>query len=290
MVFVLPIKDLVMDHYLQKIVWFGAGVCLGSAIVWTASKVSTKGFYSTSNRTKDEVDSSIYDSRRDGRSTLQAPKFIESKSTLGTRHAHRAADPGAIEVVSEQFSRNRMFFGDKGQELLENSFVIVVGMGGVGSHAAHMLARAGIGKLRLIDFDNVTLSSLNRHAVATRDDVGRPKVVASKEHFANIVPTCQVDARVEMFEQELADDLLSGSPSYVIDAIDDVNTKVDLLLACSRLGLKVISALGAGAKSDPTRLLIGDITDPSRDPLAAKLRWALRSRIVDRQASDEESM
>ena len=257
--------------------WFGAGVFVGGAALLALSRrgATQRGDHEPSSPKAKE------------------PVFQEAPSSEHVsvgRHAHRAQQPADPAVVSEQFSRNRMFFGEEKQEQLEKSFVIVVGLGGVGSHAAHMLARAGVGRLRLIDFDNVTLSSLNRHAVATRDDVGRPKVVSCAEHFADIVPTCEVDARVEMFVAEQADTLLSGSPCFVIDAIDDVNTKVDLLLACSRLNLRVLSALGAGAKSDPTRLLIGDITDPSRDPLAAKLRWALRSRIVDKQAPDEESM
>ena len=90
----------------------------------------------------------------------------------GTRAPPTAADQ---ELMKEQLSRNTLFFGERGQQKLAGAFVVVVGLGGVGSHCAHMLARSGIGRLRLVDFDQVSLSSLNRHAVATHADVGRPK-------------------------------------------------------------------------------------------------------------------
>ena len=98
---------------------------------------------------------------------------------MRTRLAHKAAGRDDSELVAVQLSRNRLYFGEAGQKALSDAFVVVVGLGGVGSHAAHMMARAGVGKLRLIDFDQLTLSSLNRHAVGTRDDVGRPKVCSA---------------------------------------------------------------------------------------------------------------
>jgi tRNA threonylcarbamoyladenosine dehydratase len=164
-------------------------------------------------------------------------------------------------LIAEQLSRNTMFYGEENQKKVAQSFVIVVGLGGVGSHAAHMLARSGVGKLRLVDFDQVTLSSLNRHAVATRDDVGRPKVVVCAERFADFNPCCEVEPVASMFTAADADALLAGAPAYVVDCIDDISTKTDLLQACQRLGLPVISALGAGGKVDPTRILIGQLAD-----------------------------
>lgn len=184
-------------------------------------------------------------------------------------------------LMVEQLSRNRLFLGEVGQAEVEKSFVVVVGLGGVGSHAAHMLVRSGIGRLRLIDFDNVTLSSLNRHAVATRDDVGRPKVTICAERFHDIHPGCDIDCCDVLFNAATCDELLDGSPDYIIDAIDDISTKADLLEACRRKGIKVISALAAGAKADPTRILIGDLLDTTNDALAVKLRYELRSRSSD---------
>ena len=219
------------------------------------------------------------------------------------------------EVVGEQLTRNVQFFGRDGQQRVCDSFVVVVGLGvrrpssaasrrrlhasshctsqvslsppcslllrfarsqGVGSHAAHMLLRGGVGKLRLVDFDLVTLSSLNRHAVATRADVGTPKAVALARHFRAISPETQLDVRVAMFEADTAGELLSGAPSCVVDAIDNIDTKVALLHACHAAGIPVLCVAGAGGKADPTRLHIGGLPDSVRDPLARAVRHKLR--------------
>ncbi|KAK3236364.1 hypothetical protein CYMTET_53498 [Cymbomonas tetramitiformis] len=180
------------------------------------------------------------------------------------------------EILAEQFTRNIQFFGRKPQEDIGRASVVVVGLGGVGSHCANMLLRSGVGHLRIIDFDQVTLSSLNRHAVATRADVGTSKAECMKKHFARIFPEANVDARVCMYEQSLEEELLGGSPDFVIDAIDNIQTKVDLLAACHRRGLRVLCCAGAGAKADPTKLRFADICESSCDPLARAVRTRLR--------------
>lgn len=180
------------------------------------------------------------------------------------------------EIIKEQFTRNVQFFGDAGQLKVHRAFVVVVGLGGVGSHAAAMLLRSGVGKLRLIDFDQVSLSSLNRHAVATRADVGMSKAVCLQSHFQRIFPECQVETRNQMFDASTQDELLSGSPDYVLDCIDNIDTKVALLAACVKKGLKVLSATGAGARVDPTRIRIADLKESSNDPLSRSVRHRLR--------------
>ena len=140
-----------------------------------------------------------------------------------------------------------------------------------------MLLRAGVGRLRLIDFDQVTLSSLNRHATATRADVGRPKAAALARAFWEIMPEAAVDARVAMFTAENAAELLTGPVAYVVDAIDNIGTKVDLLAACAARGLRVVCAAGAGAKADPTRVRLVDLGGSARDPLARAVRYRLRA-------------
>ncbi|KAI8063532.1 hypothetical protein BC940DRAFT_341541 [Gongronella butleri] len=172
--------------------------------------------------------------------------------------------------------RPRVLFGDHGIEHLKNSFVIIVGVGGVGSWTALMLLRAGVKRLRLIDFDQVTLSSLNRHAVATLDDVGTPKVAAMRKHFTQIVPGCEIDARIELFTADTAESLLGGNPDYIVDAIDNIQTKVDLIRYCHDNKLRVISSMGAGAKADPSRIQVADIGDTFEDPLARTVRRHLR--------------
>ena len=192
------------------------------------------------------------------------------------------------EFRDEQLSRNLLYFGEEGMKFVSQSSVVVVGLGGVGSHAAHMLARAGVGYLRLIDFDQVTLSSLNRHACATLGDVGTPKVEAMKKHIIKICGGhCNVDPRVCMFTEETQDELLgfSNEPArrhdFIVDAIDDVTTKVQLLAYCVRTGTRVISCMGAGGKSEATRIQIGDLPSACHDPLATKMRLFLKRKKVD---------
>ncbi|GLI59189.1 hypothetical protein VaNZ11_001023 [Volvox africanus] len=182
------------------------------------------------------------------------------------------------EILAEQLTRNVQFFGEEGQLAIAKSFVVVVGLGGVGSHAAHLLLRSGVGRLRLIDFDQVTLSSLNRHAVATRKDVGTPKATCLEKHFRKIMPEAHIEAVVEMYTAEREQALLSGQPDFVVDAIDNIDTKVALVAACHRRGLRVLSVAGAGAKADPTRLKFVDVSESSVDPLARALRTRLRKQ------------
>ncbi len=207
---------------------------------------------------------------------------LDELDDVAAEHLRRAIEAGkdVPSLKSEQLSRNRQFFDDDGQDRIERAFVVVVGLGGVGSHAANMLVRAGVRRVRLVDFDNVSLSSLNRHATATRANVGEPKVKALADHLRLVCPWCEIEAVPSIFRGEDADDLLAGSPDLVLDCIDDSSTKAQLLLACDRLGLRCISSLGAGGKSDPTRVHIGKLAHATIDPLAAKLRYTLRCEIL----------
>ncbi|CAG9462002.1 unnamed protein product [Pedinophyceae sp. YPF-701] len=189
------------------------------------------------------------------------------------------------EIVKEQLTRNVQFFGADAQAAVSRAFVVVVGLGGVGSHAAHMLLRSGVGRLRLIDFDQVTVSSLNRHCVATRQDVGLSKATCLERHFRDIMPEAQLDARAQMYTAAAEDDLLGPwcqegrapqHPDYVIDAIDNIGTKVDLVAACKRRGLRLLCCAGAGSKCDPTRLRFVDISESSLDALGRAVRARLK--------------
>ncbi|KAJ1922003.1 hypothetical protein H4219_000350 [Mycoemilia scoparia] len=189
--------------------------------------------------------------------------------------------PGEEELIQEQLARNLAFFGQDGMKKVQDSFVIVVGCGGVGSWAALMLLRSGVQRIRLIDFDQVTLSSLNRHAVAVRGDVGTPKAYALKQHFARIVPQAKIEACIDMFKGENAEELLSGSPDYVLDCIDNIGTKLDLLKYCHTNGIKVISAMGAGMKADPSRIQIADIGNTFEDGLSRAVRRKLKRMGIE---------
>ncbi|KAF2996090.1 hypothetical protein E8E13_004742 [Curvularia kusanoi] len=184
------------------------------------------------------------------------------------------------DLILEQLARNRVFLGDEGLEKLRNAFIIVVGCGGVGSHAAAALARSGCSKLRLIDFDQVTLSSLNRHALATLSDVGTPKVHCIRRHLEKITPWTHFECLNALFSAQSAQAQLSPlngqAPTFVIDAIDNIDSKVALLHYCHTNSIPVISSMGAGCKSDPTRLFIGDISNSTDDPLSKSTRRKLR--------------
>jgi tRNA A37 threonylcarbamoyladenosine dehydratase len=173
-----------------------------------------------------------------------------------------------------------VFLKDEGLEKLRSAFIIVVGCGGVGSHAAAALVRSGVSKIRLIDFDQVTLSSLNRHAVATLADVGTSKVHTIRKRLEQIAPWVHFDCRNEKFDESTAEAQLAPyndqRPDYVIDAIDNIDSKVALLKYCYTNSVPVISSMGAGCKSDPTRVFIGDISASTDDPLSRSTRRRLR--------------
>ena len=151
----------------------------------------------------------------------------------------------------------------------------------MGSHAAAALTRSGIARLRLIDFDQVSLSSLNRHAVATLADVGTPKVHCIRKRLEQIAPWVHFDCRKEVFRRSDASRQLEpfgdSRPNFVVDAIDNIDSKVDLLKHCHTNDIPVISSMGAGCKSDPTRLFIGDISTSQEDPLSRSTRRRLRA-------------
>lgn len=165
------------------------------------------------------------------------------------------------KLIEEQLSKNTALLGEEGTRKVRESFVVVVGAGGVGSWAALMLMRSGVKRIRIIDFDQVTLSSLNRHAVATLEDVGTPKVRCIKNHFKEIAPFVQVEDCIDLLNADNVDELLGGNPDYVVDAIDNINTKIDLIKYCYDKKLQVISSMGAGAKADPSRIQIADISE-----------------------------
>jgi len=187
----------------------------------------------------------------------------------------------SLDLILEQLARNRVFLTDDGLAKLRNAFVVVVGCGGVGSHATSALARSGVSKIRLIDFDQVTLSSLNRHAVATLADVGTPKVHCIRRRLEQITPWTHFDCRNELFSEASAPVQLapldSQAPDFVIDAIDNIDSKVALLAYCKKNNIPVISSMGAGCKSDPTRVFVGDISVSTDDPLSKSTRRRLRA-------------
>jgi len=172
-------------------------------------------------------------------------------------------------------ARTAAYFGVEGMAKLRGATVAIVGLGGVGSHAACALVRNGVGAVRLVDFDTVTASSLNRHAVATPSDVGRSKVQVLAEALARMDPSIRIDGRQAFFAQETRATLLEAPLSFVIDAIDSVGPKVELLSACVEMGLPVISCLGAAGRIRGDYVQQADIFDSHTCPLARMIRKRL---------------
>lgn len=186
------------------------------------------------------------------------------------------------ELVREQLARNYAFLSEDGMAKVRDQRVVVVGAGGVGSWVVTMLVRSGVGKIRVIDFDQVSLSSLNRHAVANLRDVGTPKVECLRRHLLQIAPWVEIDARNQLWNVLCGEELIFGDfdPTLVVDCIDNIDTKVDLLAFCHDRGVPVVSSGGAACKSDPTRINIADLAKTEEDPLARAVRVRLTKRGI----------
>jgi tRNA A37 threonylcarbamoyladenosine dehydratase len=186
------------------------------------------------------------------------------------------------EILEEQFTRNVQFLGLENQQRVHAARVLVVGGGGVGSHAAIALARGGVLNIRVIDFDRVTVSSLNRHASGTLSEVGMSKVESIKRAIKRFSPWTEVDAIERMFTREEADELIKQyKPDYVIDCIDNVPTKVDLLEYCVKEGIRVVTSCGSACKKDPSKIRIGHLGEVYEDELGRAVRQKLRGKEVD---------
>lgn len=180
------------------------------------------------------------------------------------------------------FHRTELLLGTPNWKRLQSSRFMVVGLGGVGSFAVEALARAGVGHLTLVDFDQVCITNLNRQLHAVRRTVGAAKAPLMGERVRSINPRCEIKVEQTFFCEANAQALLDPGYDYVLDAIDNVTAKVALLEHCVRRGQPVISSMGAGSRSDPTRIRVTDISKTSIDPLARVIRRLLRDRGIRR--------
>lgn len=184
--------------------------------------------------------------------------------------------------MSKRFERTRMLFGDAAMEKLKNSRVAVFGIGGVGGHAAEALVRSGIGAIDIIDNDTVSESNLNRQIVALGSTVGRYKVDVAKERFADISPDTKVTAYKCFYMPETSSQFDFSKYDYVIDAIDTVTGKIELIMQAEKSNTPIISCMGTGNKIEPTMLEISDIYKTSVCPLARVMRNELKKRGIKR--------
>lgn len=179
-----------------------------------------------------------------------------------------------------QFSRTELIFGKEAMEKLEQSRVAVFGIGGVGGYTVEALARSGVGTLDLIDDDRICLTNLNRQILATRKTVGKYKVDAAKERIREICPQTVVNTYQCFYMPDTADRFDFQQYDYVVDAIDTVTGKLEIIMQAKAAGVPVISCLGAGNKVDPTALRVADIYETAVCPLARVMRHELRKRGV----------
>ena len=182
--------------------------------------------------------------------------------------------------MQDQFSRTQLLLGRDGLQKLKNARVAVFGIGGVGGYTVEALARSGVGAIDLIDDDKVCLTNLNRQIIATRKTVGRYKVDVAEERIHDIHPACAVTKHRTFYMPDTAADFDFSQYDYVVDAIDTVTGKIQLVLQAQAAGVPVISSMGAGNKMDPTAFRVADIYKTSVCPLARVLRRELKKRGV----------
>ena len=182
--------------------------------------------------------------------------------------------------MPDQFSRTELLLGKPAMERLAGCRVAVFGIGGVGGYVCEALARSGVGALDLIDDDKVCLSNINRQIIATNKTVGQYKTDVMKERILDINPDAKVNTYRCFFLPENASDFPFDKYDYVVDAIDTVTAKIELVMQCQNSGVPIISSMGAGNKLDPTKFRVADIYKTQMDPLAKVMRRELKKRGI----------
>jgi len=195
--------------------------------------------------------------------------------------------------IDPLFERTHIILKDEGIERIRNTRIFIAGLGGVGSFAAEAFARVGVGRLTLADHDVVAPSNLNRQLLALRGTIGQRKPQVMAARIRDINPACELTLIEEFLNPDNIPDHLAGGYDCVVDAIDSLNCKVSLVETAVRLGIPVASSMGAGGKTDPGRIHVGDLMDSEICPLARNMRKRLRKRGIGRGVlavwSDEPS-
>lgn len=179
-------------------------------------------------------------------------------------------------------SRSELLIGGEAIAKLADSRVAVFGVGGVGSFTTEALARSGVGRFLLIDRDTVNITNINRQLVALHSTIGRPKVEVMRDRILEINPKAEVEILQRFYLPDVADEILPNDLDYIVDAIDTVTAKIDLVLQAQARQIPIISVMGAGNKLDPTRFEVTDLFKTRYCPLAKVMRQELRRRAVRR--------
>ena len=179
-----------------------------------------------------------------------------------------------------RFERLYTLLGKERISSLSSRHVMIFGLGGVGGYAAEAIARSGIGKITLVDFDTVNENNINRQLCALESTIGQSKVSVTAKRLIDINPNMQITERNERYTKETSDTFWVDRPDYIIDAIDSVTDKIELILAAKKLDIPIISAMGAGNKLDASRLRVSDISKTTVCPLAKVMRKELGIRGI----------
>ncbi len=183
--------------------------------------------------------------------------------------------------MQNQFSRTESLIGKENIEKLKNSKVAIFGIGGVGSYTVEALVRAGIQNFVLVDKDVVDETNLNRQIIATTKTIGKPKVEVAKERILEINPNAKVEIYQEFFMPDTREDILSKDISYIVDCVDTVTAKIELVQRAKKLNIPIISSMGTGNKLDGTKFEVSDIYKTSVCPLAKVMRKELKQRNIE---------
>ena len=183
--------------------------------------------------------------------------------------------------MQDQFSRTEILIGKESIQKLQNSTVAVFGLGGVGSFVIEGLARAGIGNFVLVDNDTIDITNLNRQLLATYKTIDVPKVAAAKERILEINPNANVKTYRQFFMPD-TEGILDNTIDYIVDAVDTVTAKIELVVRANKLNIPIISCMGTGNKLDPTKFEVTDIFQTSVCPLAKVMRKELKNRGISK--------
>ena len=180
----------------------------------------------------------------------------------------------------EQLKRFELLVGSKNIEKISNTKVLVLGLGGVGSYALEAIVRSGVGSVVIVDYDKIDITNLNRQLMTNHNNIGRLKTEVWKERIKDINPNCNVEVVTKKLTKEDVNELFKYQINYVIDACDTLEVKKELILACHKNKVKLISSMGTGNKLNPSMLMIDDVRKTSYDPIARRIRKYLKDHHI----------
>ena len=183
--------------------------------------------------------------------------------------------------MSNQFSRTELLIGKEAVKKLSSAFVAVFGLGGVGGYVVEALIRSGLGAIDIIDNDKVSLTNLNRQIIALHSTIGKNKVEVARDRILDINPNANIEVHQEFFMPE-SEDLFDKTTSYIVDCVDTVTAKIELVVRASKLKIPIISSMGTGNKLEPTKFEVSDIYKTSVCPLAKVMRKELKARGIQK--------